>query len=646
MKPIRKHVNPGMPVWPALVCAALLLAPPAGAQTPEKVYDEVVAALTPLILGKSGEKIAAAEKLEALRAVYSVPALAKAYEDPSPAVRKAVVKALGAIVHKSSVKVLIKASSDEDAKVALIAIQALGEMHTDEAYEGLTKLIGKVKDETLKQAVLDGMRKWNKPFTPLPAPNTLPEGKQVPPIPKPEPPAEVKPEKKPEKKIEIKIEETKPPPKVEIKEVVKPPLEAKVEKIKPVEPAVLAPDDEGARQVLDSAAPDVAACIADHDVQPPVVPAQIALTAGGHLSELHVMREMDFEAWECVHSVLSVLEFPPASKSYLVKYEFTGEVAPEIEEPEVEKEPEVEPAGPAPPPLPIELWDMAQASFVTFETATASMQDGDARVYSFNLRGGYGGRFFGAGLVIPFSGASDYREQGNNERFIFNNLGLWLKLHGRKEIGSVELIYGGAVTVHFPTASEVQWSEWGERDRKWLPAMGALYAGYYRHGLVYPDLQNAFKASIRPDFDLGLRIGRLYFQLEAGLDFIVLGSAYNPDPYWQVNRDLDEVYLLHLGFAAAVQPLAWLQASVELTSVVELSGVSGQTWGYNREEVGDPAGSEVFLTPGLSVLLPVGEAGSGHLSVGLRVPLGEVGSRAGSLQLGPILVVATGFRFH
>ncbi|MBW2261223.1 MAG: HEAT repeat domain-containing protein, partial [Deltaproteobacteria bacterium] len=181
-----------------LAAAFMVKAPPAEAQTPEQVYEKVVAALEPLLLGEPGEKIAAADALKKLRAVYSMPALAKALEDPSAKVRMAVVQTIGAIVHKSSVKILVGAALDKDVSVGVAAIEALGEMHTDEAYAGLTKLLGTVKAKPLKEAVLEGMRKWNKPFTPLPDPNTLPEGKKTPKLPEPEveeppPPAVTKP---------------------------------------------------------------------------------------------------------------------------------------------------------------------------------------------------------------------------------------------------------------------------------------------------------------------------------------------------------------------------------------------------------------------------------------------------------------------
>jgi hypothetical protein len=639
----------------ALTClalgAALLARPaPAGAQTPEQVYEKVVAALEPLLLGETSEKIAAAQELKKLRAVYSVPALEKALEDPSAKVRMAVVQALGAIVHGSSVKLLVKASSDEDVSVGVTAVKALGEMHSDEAYAGLTKLLGTVKEDQLKEAVLDGMRKWNKPFTPLPAPNTLPGGKKKPKLPQPEveepppPVVEKKPEKKPGKKPVIKVEEIKSPG-------PKKPL-VKVEKIEPIEPpavktvpAVLAPDVDGARLAMEAAAPDVADCILEWEVTPPAVPVQAIISTGGHMSELYFMRDMAPEATSCMHEVISGIEFPPASQNYSIDHKFTAEAA------EVEAEGE-SPAvtlpaiSVTPPPLTLDLWDLTRAGSVSFQATTASVGQGEGRVYSFKLRGGYLGKYIGGGVIIPFSGASDPSTSANQERVVFNNLGLWLRVAGAREVGSVELRFGGAVTINLPTATKVNWDDWGGIDKFYLPAMGALYSDYYNHGRAYPDLQDTFKVSIRPDVDFGVRIGMLSFQLELGLDFIVLGEAYNPDPFWQANMDMDELYLFHLGFGAALQPLSWLQLGMELTSVIELSGVSGQTWGFNRDEVGDPPGSEAFITPTISVLLPAGEAGSGHLTLGLRVPLGEVGSRAGSIQLDPILIVATGFRFH
>ena len=647
------------PVMKPVVLTAVILtmAAPAGAQTPEQVYEKVVAALEPLILGKTNEKIAAAETLAQLRAVYSVPALAKAYEDPSAKVRLAVVGALGAIAHPASVKVLIKAAGDEDVSVGVAAIRALGDMHTDEAYAGLTKLLGSVKKDELKEAVLEGMRKWNKPFTPLPAPSTLPEGKKKPSLPKPEveePPAPVV--EKPEKKPKVKVEEIKPikgtKPKVKVEEIASPPKVLKVEKIEPIEPpgvktvpAVLAPDMEGAHMALEDVAADVAECIVDWEVTPPTIPVQVVLTAGGRVSELYFMRDLGPEATQCVHEIVSDIEFPPAFESYTVEHEFAADV--EHDEPaETGSGVVVPPPVATPPPLTLDLWDLTRASSIAFQATTASVGQGEGRVYSFKLYGGYLGKYIGAGVIIPFSGGSDQLTNANQERLVFNNLGIWLRVAGAKEVGSVELRFGGAVTLNVPTATRVNWDDRGGIDKNYLPAVGALYSDYYHHGQMYPDLQNAFNASIRPDFDFGLRIGMLSFQLELGFDFIVQGEAYNPDPFWRAKMDLDEVYLFHLGFAAGVQPLHWLQIGMELTSVIELSGVSGQTWGYNRDVVGDPPGSEAFLTPVVSFLLPAGERGSGYLTLGLRVPLGEVGSRAGSMQLDPVLIVATGFRFH
>jgi len=646
-----------------IIVMSVVLGTAAGAQTPEKTYDEVVAAIEPLILGDEAAKIAAAGKLGALRAVYSVSALDKALGDPSVAVRKAVVKALGAIAHKSAAKALLRAAGDEDQEVAILAIQLLGDMHIDESYSALTKILGSTKDAARKEAALDGLRKWNLPFTPLPAAVTIPEGKKEPVVPEPkkpetpvEPPAPA-PAPVPEKgkKPEIKIVETKPIPPaagISIKEIETTPG-AKGTTV----PSVLAPDMSQARDVLEGASPGMANCIEDFDIDPPSVPVELTLTSGGYVSQIDVQREIGSAAWKCVRDTLAGLEFPPSTASYSIKHEFTAEpplVGPdeveeeeEVPEEDVQKEPAI-----TPPPISLEMWDLAQASSVTFQASTASIGSSEegsryGRVFTMELKGGYLGKYLGGGITIPFSGASSPRGQFNGERVIFDNLGLWLRFAGSRVLGPVELRYGAALTVYVPSGSKVEWNQYAdEDDAKYLPAMGAYYLNYYRHGLGYPDLQDSFQAAVRPDVDLGLGIGPMSFQLEVGLDFIVLGDAYNPDASWQIDMDLDEVFMLHLGFGAAVQPIPWLQLSMELTSIFELAGASGVTWAYDEEEKGERAGSEAFLTPSVSVLLPISGAGSGHVTVGLRVPLGEIGSLAGPMEVDPMLVVATGMRFY
>jgi hypothetical protein len=644
-----------------ILALSLVGAAAALAQDAEQIYEDVKSAIDPLILGETNEKIAAAQKLTKLRAVYSVPALEKAYGDPSAAVRKAVVGALAAIVDKGAVKVLAKAATDEDKSVALLAVKALGDMHTDDSYAALTKLIGAVKEPEVKDAVLDGLRQWNQPHAPLPAPNELPKGKKVPPMPEPKkvepvaPPPEEKPGEKPGKKPGIKVVETKPPqPKVEIKEVQPPPGPGiEIKEITPgakgaTVPAKLKYDEQAALEALESASGDVDRCIKMHSIEPPYVPVELTLSAGGHVSEVYVMRKLEPEAWDCIREVMTSTEFPPASESYSLKHEYHGGGA-IVEGDEMEEEEEQEEAEPAKPDLPpalsIEMWDMAQASTVTFEAATASIDQGGGRVYSMHLRGGFFWRFIGAGVLVPFSGASSRLEDTNNERVIFDNLGIWVRALGSKSFGKVKLSYGGALTVYTPTGTAVQWDILEGRDTTYLPAMGAYYAGYYRQGIAYPDLQESFKASIRPDLDVALAVGPLSFQLELGFDFVILGDAFNPDPFWMASMDLDDVYMFHFGFGSAVLPLPWLQLAMELTGVVEISGRSGQSWAYDNEDTGDRAGTELFVTPSVSLLLPVGKAGSGHLSLGLRIPLGEIGSAAGPMQLDPILVVATGFRF-
>jgi hypothetical protein len=161
---------------------------------------------------------------------------------------------------------------------------------------------------------------------------------------------------------------------------------------------------------------------------------------------------------------------------------------------------------------------------------------------------------------------------------------------------------------------------------------------------MYPDLEDSFQVALRPDLDIGLTIGPLSFQLELGFDFVVLGKARDRgDRTWM--RGLRDLVMFHLGLGTYLQPLPWLQLSVELESTVEVAGRSAETWLFDSSFAGERAGSEALLTPGVSVILPMSGSNAAHLTLALRVPLGEIGSAAGPLQLGPVLVLQTGFRW-
>ena len=65
----------------------------------------------------------------------------------------------------------------EDRALALASVSALGDMHTDASYAALVDLLKWTKknpDPELESALLEGLRKWNKPFDPLPAPKKTP----------------------------------------------------------------------------------------------------------------------------------------------------------------------------------------------------------------------------------------------------------------------------------------------------------------------------------------------------------------------------------------------------------------------------------------------------------------------------------------
>ncbi|MBW2260849.1 MAG: HEAT repeat domain-containing protein [Deltaproteobacteria bacterium] len=564
----------------AALAALLSMSPEVHAQTDEEVYASVVAAGDVLAFGTDDEKIAAAAALADLRAVYCVALLEAALADPSSDVRIAVCGALGAIAHEDAVEVLSGALLDEASAVAMAAARALGDMHTDDAYAALLAALGAVKEDAVKKAVLDALRRWNDPFTPLPEPRTLPAGKQPPPL--PGEPGEPGGKTIDKKNPYGKTEPGPPPPKI--------------------------------TKSIDESNP---------------YGGPSGMQGGPSLSA----------ALKAGSSIDKTNPYEGPSVSYVGEEDTWGS-APEP----VQTAPEPQPPEPfAPPALTLALWDLTPASSVSFETATASVDNGTGRATVMQIRGGYSGDHLGAGAVIPFAGGASVDPGGGFEEWVFGNLGLWVRYTGAKELGSVTLSYAGAFTMHLPSGDDVTWSDFGT-DPDYFTSMGALYATYYNQGLMYPDLEDSFKVSLRPDFDLGVAVGPLSFQLELGFDFIVLGKARAGSGLtWM--KDLQDLVMFHLGLGAYVRPTSWLQLFVELESAIEVSGRSAQTWLFDRSFSGDGAGSEVFITPGVSVLLPMGGKNAAHLTLGLRVPLGEIGSSAGPMQLGPILVLQSGFRW-
>ncbi len=641
----------------ALLVALLFASTNAQAQSSEETYEKVVALGQDLILGTNQQKLDAAGALGKIRAIYSVPVLEKALSDPSPQVRMTVVVALGGIVHKSAVKALFAASSDADEDVAEAAIIALGDMHTQDAYDALMKLIGKVKSARLKNAVLDGVKKWNKPFVPLPDPVALPDGKTVPALPTPAPVIEPA----------IEGDATAEPGKPEV-----PGKDDKVEKVAPptqvsplavdgapgVEPSAtplkgLEPDVEAAFAVLDTVAQGVASCMQSHDLVPPYVPVKVTVSAGGGVSQVAVLRSLEPEMQSCVMGQLLPLEFPPAAKSYALEYEFQADSMTEAvpgEQP-LQGPPSTSTAAFswAVPSLMLEMQDLTSTSSVAFETVTAKLGAMPGRVTTMKLSGGWTGKWVGFGAVIPFSGATSLPpdvEGNRQESWVMGNMGLWARHVGKKDMGKLVLRWGFSMSFYLPTGSSIPFSAF-EIPPSYQAGAGALMAGYGKSGAVYPNLEKTFKLAIAPCAGVALDLGPVSFQLELGVDAVVLGDAMDPDE--ERSSDVTDVSLLHMGLGTAVRPLSWLQVSLELVSVFEVGGRALGTHQYDSEVVGSPIGSEVFITPGLTVLVPVSDAGSAHLALGLRVPLGQIGGYNGSpgntMQLEPILVLASGFRW-
>lgn len=652
--------NSDHPAYPipgvALLAACLTLASPAPvrAADPEATYEQVVSLVHDLILGQESAKLEAAARLGEIRAVYSVPALQEALSDPSAQVRLAAVKALGGIAHKDASETLKSASVGEDHAVALAAVQALGNMHTQASYNALMKLLGKVDHADLKQAVLAGIKKWNKPFTPLPDPVALPDGKDVPPIPEKEPPPEEKPE--PEKKPET-AETPAPPKQIDIKKVkpgVQPPSETPAVigtvEVKPLppKPPSLEPDVETAFTILETVEHDVAGCLEDLELEEETITVKVTVSAGGGVSQVQVLGDIPSPARACTAAIIMELEFPPASASYALEYEFPVQ-CPEQAPPEPQKPALALLTGPAAPPLMLELSDLTQTSAVSFDTATAKMGAMPGRITTMSIQGGWTYRWIGVGATIPFSGGTaqpDEAEGQSSEHWVMNNVGLWIKHAGSKDLEKLKVRWGASLTFNLPTATSVPFSPFG-MSGSFYTAAAALYAGYGAAGEVYPNLEKTLKVAVTPTVGAALDVGPVSFQLQMGFDFVVLDRAMDPDE--GVSRDLDDVTLMHLGFGALVRPLAWLQASLELTSTLQLGGKALRTYQFDSELLGRPLAHEMFVTPGLAFLLPVGQQGSGHISLGLRIPVGQIGGANGNsanpLQLEPILLLSTGFRW-
>jgi hypothetical protein len=618
------------------------------AATPEESYDQVVLLIDDLILGEDAAKIAAAQQLAQIRASYSVPALAKALEDPSASVRKAAVEALAGIATKPSAKALAQAANDENQAVALAAINALGDMHFDDSYQALTKLLSKVKDAALKKAVLEGIKKWNKPYTPLPAPIDLPDGKDVPQIPgKKEPPPG--PEKAPEEPGEPPSDPEKPAEKPE----KKPPAVIGTPEVKPLplKPALVEPDVDSAFGVLESAGFDVASCIREFEMTPPMVPLKVTVTAGGGVSQILLLRELTAMATECIEDAIVDLEFPPAGAAYALEYEFSAEAFPEKPdkpEPGAQGVATQSPYVPA-PPLMLELTDLTQTSSVAFDTSTSKFGSMPGRTTSMSISGGWTGKWIGFGATIPFSGATALPLSASEDRdgsWIMNNLGMWIRHTGLKSLKKMNIRWGFSLSFYLPTGTSVSPSFF-DLPGDFTASAGALYAGYYRAADVYPNLEKTFKVGIAPMAGVAVDIGPLSFQLDWGFDFVVLGEAQDPDT--MDFSDIKDVSLMNLGFGAALRPLPWLQLSLELTSVFQVGGKVLRTPFYDDELLGVPISHEVFITPGLAIMLPVNDWASGHFTLGLRVPLDQIGGYNGNMdnnmQLEPILLLGTGFRW-
>ncbi len=562
--------------------------------TPEQIYAQVLVAGADLLDGTEIEKLDAASLLAEMRAVYSVPVLEQALQDPSAMVRMAVVDALGQIAHEDAVDALVLAAHDGNPLVALTAVNALGGMHIDEAYAALMSMLTNEGDPDIEDALLEGLRAWSQPYNALPAPTGLPPGKQVPDF-DPAAPAPLEPGQ-----VFKKAKNT-------------------IDACNPYDPAagillqkcqdLVSPQDPTGKKP------------SWIDTKNPYGPSSFSAILSGASSDIDVENPYDGIHFPLATSsaVLLAIQAPPLPDITMSPVSMIFA-----------------------PPLALELWDLHTGSWVGFETATASTGVGTGRMTSMMISGEWAWRFLGAGATIPFGVASG-PDGGGREVWLAGNIGLWLRHKGSRDLGAVTLRWGAAMTLNIPSGSRIPAPDDGTLDLRTRAATSLLYGQYYQHGTSYPDLENSFRTSVRPDLDIAVIIGPLALQLEMGFDFIVLGKGLDPDT--GASRDLPEVSLLHVGLGAYLRPIGFLQASLEITSVIQLSGTSLITRRFDRDLMGRPAGSEAFIAPGLALLVPLRSAGTLHLTVALRVPLGDIAAVSGPVQLDPVLLLGVGFRF-
>lgn len=566
---------------------------PVGAQEkdPLVVYEQVAQAGQALLTGDELLKLDAAALLGELGAVYSVGVLQQALSDPSAMVRMAAVDALGRIAHPDAVVVLVGASEDANPLVAIAAVTALGDMHIDESYEALMTMLGQVEDADLKDAVLDGLRKWNEPFTPLPSPVELPPGKDVPDY---------------------------QGGGMDVVEPVKATSKA-IDVCNPYDPESGIPPEKCMEVHTDPGKKGQGSGI---DTKNPYGPM-----AGTMFSSLGLGGSIDpRNPYDLPWTVGATESVPP----YFV---IQGPPGGEEEMPEAVFV----------PPLALDLWNLQGGSLVDYRLVTASTGSRTGRMVSMRIAGEWVGRWIGVGGAIGFGGASTSESATGIESWTAGNLSLWFRHLGSRELGKVTLTWGAALTLSLPTASHIPVPTDDSLGPRYHAAAAAHYASYYQHGLNYPDLENSFKAAVRPDLDIGLVVGPVTLQLELGFDAIVLGETRVPST--GEKKDLTDVGMMHMGLGLTVRPLRWLQVSMEITSVFELGGTSMATRVFDAELAGRPAHSEAFVTPAVTLLLPVRSEGTIHLLMGVRVPLGDVGSASGPMRLDPMFVMAAGFRF-
>jgi hypothetical protein len=543
----------------------------------------------------------------------------------------------------------------------MAAVESLTALHIESAYQGCVSVLQKSSDDTVKKAALGCLKKWNEPAKPLPKALPLPAGKKAPKgvTPeevkkeavkeekvKPEKVKKVKGKKKPsEKEAEEtpsfveKVHEIKEPPAYEIQKKTedKPeimtefPEETVEEKIKP--PMLSKKDElevpsEEAYVALEAARSRVAVCMRKHEVPGESLKVKVLITPGGSLGHLYVLGDASLSAETCIKEAIGTLEFPPFKSSYVVDHEYQRTVEAEesplmglMKEEDIFQAPEKRKGF----YIPIELNPIGRESvervFFNVPHSTGGV--------SFTLSAEYViKKIFGIGLELN-AGSGTYSPDAyatrRNEKSLFGNLALIMRVAGSKEFPRLKLLYGASLALYTPTSSR---GEFGDNytdfaDSTLKAGAYASQINYYRLERLYPNINRSSRVFLRPDFGIALGTEHVLMQVELGFDLMVMGTAQYEDPYGTYSADADNIYFVHMGSGFYYLPIRMLQLSLEITWIRD---IGGKLYEFSDDPtnraIRSPEG-ELFVTPALTLGLPLGRA-LATMTMGFRIPTGDI----------------------